>query len=962
LSRRPGRERSLGTAKIPRATYRLQLHRGFDFAAAGAVLPYLARLGISHVYCSPIATAQPGSLHGYDVIDPTRINPELGGREGFERFATQAHALGLFLLLDVVPNHMGIAGGRNAWWVDVLENGQASPFAAWFDIDWHGPNPALRSKVMLPVLDAPYGVVLDQGGIRLVFDLARGGFAFEFGKNRFPMEPRSIGALLAPVTHPGLRALGGEFSGLPQHDTPDPAARLRRREVQVDLQRRLARLVADDASAAEAVAGRVAALDTPSQREALDALHEAQAYRLMCWRSGVDGINYRRFFDVNDLAAVRVEDERVFEATQGLALDLAAAGWVDGLRVDHPDGLHDPAAYFARLQLGYARRRGLNAAQARARPLYVVVEKIEAAHEPLPNDWAVYGTTGYRFATLVGGLFVERRNALRMERIWRSEGGAPLGAAGDERQVIRDAKRQIAHGAFGAPLTELACLLRRIAIADRHTRDHGYTSLRTAIAEVAAAFPVYRTYLTADHGPTEQDRRQVDAAVAQALQTSHVADKALYEFLRIALLGDTVPNAAPGLAELARQFAMRFQQFSSPVAARGVEDTAFYRTLRLVSLNEVGGDPATFGLSAAAFHTANARRARDWPQTLLATSTHDNKRAEDVRQRISVLSEVPSAWKLALRRWRTGTRALRTRVQGAEAPSPAEQFLLLQTLLGTLPAEGLTDASLPEYRERIERYVLKAAREARQQTTWADPDPAHEAPLLGFVRGLLARTTANPALDELQARARDVAWYGALNSLSATVLKFTVPGVPDIYQGTELIDLSLVDPDNRRPVDHAHRAALLAQLDAMSADGLGGLAAMPTDGRLKLWLIWRLLALRRQHAEFFARADYTPLQVAGARRRHVVAFARRAGDATLVVVAGRRFVGLHAAPGQWPTGAAVWGDTAVTCPSWMVEPMSAQDCLSSRSMAIGGAPISLGHIFDLMPMAAFWMQDLRANG
>lgn len=971
----PVRDGSRAQAVIPRATYRLQLHKGFGFDAARSVLPYLERLGISHVYCSPITRARPGSQHGYDVIDHGQINPELGGEDGFLRFAAAARARGMGLLLDQVPNHMGVFGSDNAWWMDVLENGPASEHAQAFDIDWHPPNPALAGKLLVPVLGAPYGEVLDAGEIRLVLEADTGMLVLRYHEHRFPLDPSTYGQVLRRTPVPaemadtpaaGLLAdLSARFEALPGRDETSPDRLAQRRRDQRLHQQALAQWLdgaGPGGTAAKALKEAIEAVaaafnDTPGH-DALHALHEAQAFRLAHWRMASDEINYRRFFDVNELGALRVEDEAVFEAVQGKALDLAQAGWVDGLRIDHPDGLLDPATYFARLQQGMARRLGLSDEDPAPRPLYIVAEKIAAGYEDVPTDWPVHGTTGYRFAMLVNGLFVERRHARRMERLWQQTSGERRSFA----DLVHEGKREVALGALSAQLTVLTHALQRIALADRRTRDHGHQTLREALAEVAAAMPVYRTYVVprGDGQPaaTAQDRRFIDWAVAQARQRSRSIDPGLFDFIRRCLLAETDD---PAMAGAVGRFALAFQQFCAPVAAKGVEDTAFYRYHRLVSLNEVGGDPAVFGISAAAFHGASADRAARWPHTMLATSTHDNKRSEDVRNRLNVLSERPAVWRLSLTRWKTATRAWRSEVGGRPAPSAADQCLLHQTLLGTLPAEGLTPETLPAYRDRIEAYALKAAREAKQHTRWARPHEAYEAALSGFVRGLLGRLDGNPVLAELQARASELAWYGALNTLAMTVLKFCSPGVPDIYQGTELIDLSLVDPDNRRPVDHVLRSQLLGSLErvlpsADPAQALRAMAAVPTDGRLKLWLIWRLLALRRLQPGLFETGRYSGLRVQGEHRHRVIAFSRRGRGQSLTVIAGRKFTGLPGGPGQMPLGPAAWQDTRLQLPHWLPAGAQGRDVLSLAARRPVDGTLMLGEVLDTLPVCVIHWQ------
>lgn len=952
--------RTAGGAVVPRATYRLQLHEGFDFAAASAVLPYLQRLGVSHVYCSPIWRARPGSTHGYDVVEPGAINPELGGEAGFERFAAAARSHGLGLLLDIVPNHMGVFGADNPWWLDVLENGQASRHAAFFDIDWSPPNRALRGRLLVPVLGDAYGSVLDRGELRL--GVAPGGrLALHYHQHLFPLDPRGYAQVLqqavealpaGAAARKPLQTLSKAFAGLPTHDEPDAARRAERQQAVPALQAELATVLAEPAVRA-AVDGVLGAINDAPAHEVLDALHDRQAFRLASWRVAADEINYRRFFDVNELAAIRVEDDAVFEATHARALDLCAAGVVDGLRIDHPDGLLDPEAYFAKLQAGYAARRG-DGTDPSTRPLYVLAEKIAASHEDVPKAWALHGTTGYRFANVLNGLFVERRHAQRLERLWRAHSGV------DESfdEIAREAKLAVARGALASDLTLLAQALHRVGQSHRATRDHGFHTLREALAEVAASMPVYRTYVV--DRPSTQDRRFIEWAVADARRRSRIDDDGVFEFVRRCLLMDPPAGlGGPKTAPLLLRFVQRFQQFCAPVAAKGVEDTAFYRYHRLVAVNEVGGEPDVFGLSAAAFHGASADRARHWPHTMLASSTHDNKRSEDVRYRLDVLSERPAAWRLALRRWRHGTRGLRTTLQGHGAPSAADDHLLFQTLVGTLPAEPLDDAALGAWRERVQAYMVKALREGKQHTRWTRPDEAYEDAVARFVDGVLGRLQPNPVLGELRTLAAELAWYGALNSVSATVLKNVSPGVPDVYQGSELMPLRLVDPDNRQAVDYGLRDGLLQGFEAAAATGgdlaplLATLAAEPSDGRLKLWCLWRLLQLRRERPALFAFGGYQPLRVQGARRNHALAFARSEGDTTLVVVAGRKYAQAFA-PRQWPAGAAAWADTDIAWPASLARRLAgaqAIDVLSGRTLALGADGMALGEALALLPVA-----------
>jgi (1->4)-alpha-D-glucan 1-alpha-D-glucosylmutase len=976
---------ALPAAKIPRATFRVQLHREFGFAEATGLVPYLARLGISHLYCSPILRARPGSRHGYDVVSHDEINPELGGREGFARLVAALRGRGMGILLDVVPNHMAI-GPENVWWMDVLENGPASEHAAYFDIDWQPVNVDLAGKVLLPVLGDHYGSLLDSGALELA-PAAGGGFVLRYAEHRFPLDMRTLTPLLeraeqaldpglaTPAARNALRELIERLAALPARDAVAEADSVgappaeQRRAALPALKRELAQLLSVQPAVASALERALAELNS-APREALHALLEAQAWRLAYWRIASDEINYRRFFDVNELAALRMEHESAFEATHATVLGLAADGQVEGLRIDHPDGLYDPAQYFERLQQGYAWRTGaaLAAEGGRpARPLYVVAEKIAAAHERLPERWALHGTTGYDYAAAATALFVDPAAATRIDRIWRRFSGLEL----DFEEAAYRGKKTVLFSALAAELTMLATRLWRIARSDRRTRDYTLHALRQALAEVAACMPVYRTYITSrapegsdarvrhgiDARVSAQDRRYIEWALGAAQRRSRAADLSVFGFLREMLLGNPLEGGASELGELALSFARRFQQFTSPLAAKGIEDTAGYQFNRLIALNDVGADPLRFGMTPAQFHRENAERAARWPHTLLAASTHDNKRSADVRLRIAVISEMPGQWLLLLKRWRALNRNKVLRVDGRPAPSANDQYLLYQTLLGSFPAgdDPPSDAALEAYRARIEQTLLKAAREQKENTSWLNPDEAYEKALSGFVQALLTPAPTNRFLDELRRQAAGTAWFGALSSISQALIHYSAPGVPDLYQGNELLDYSLVDPDNRRPVDYALRRRLLDELmqigDDSRASAAQSLATAALDGRAKLYTIWRLLEQRREQPLLFRDGSYRALAAEGAHAAHVLAYARDHADGMLIAIAGRLYAKLLREPGRLPLG-EVWGDTRVRVGADGVDSARFRDLFSGEIVETQDGVLSLAQLLQSFPVAA----------
>ncbi|PWT72065.1 MAG: malto-oligosyltrehalose synthase [Proteobacteria bacterium] len=922
-------------ARIPRATYRLQLNRSFTFAQATELVPYLAQLGVSHVYCSPYLRARPGSTHGYDIIDHNALNPEIGSTEDFERFVAELRRHGIWQLIDLVPNHMGVLGADNAWWMDVLENGRASIYRDFFDIDWEPANPELQGKVLVPVLGDHYGAALARGELSLQFDPGSGSLSVYYFEHRFPVDPReyprvlqgALNATLPPAVdesvHAEFQSLITAFSYLPSRDQVH-GAQVRERNRDKELHKRqLARMCRDHPALGDALQTAVKVFNgSPGQPPTFDPLHElleAQPYRLAYWRVASDEINYRRFFDINDLAALRMENDAVFEATHRFVLELVASGKVDGLRVDHPDGLYLPARYFQRLQQRVATLTGADAtlpADKEQLPVYLAIEKITAGHERVPDSWPVHGTTGYRFANVVNGLFVDPTARSKMDRIYR----AFVPEVGDFERQVYEAKQLVLRTGLASERTVLANQLTRIAQADRSTRDFTFDTLRRALSEVIACFPVYRTYI--DDRVGEQDRRFIEWAVARAKRYSRAADVTVFDFVRATLLAQPADPNNPWLAEQAFAFARKFQQLTAPVTAKGIEDTAFYRYNRLVSLNEVGGNPAQFGFSVAAFHGATQDRAARWPFTMLATSTHDSKRSEDLRVRIDVLSEMPAGWRLSVRRWSRINRNKKRRLGDGAAPSANDEYLLYQTLVGSWPHEPLDEPGLASYRDRIQAYMLKAVREAKVHSSWVNVNTDYERALADFINALLGRLTDNLFLEDFLPTQRYIAWLGMLNGLSQVAIKLASPGVVDIFQGNEIWDLSLVDPDNRRPVDYVLRRALLDQVRDIAnreaparSKALRGLLVEPVEGRSKLYITFCGLQLRRDRETLFKHGSYTPLAAEGRQASHLVAFARRSENASgIILIAPRLLASLVPQAGYLPLGEQTWEDTVVVLP------------------------------------------------
>lgn len=917
----------LRPVEVPRATYRVQLHKGFTFNDLAAWVDYISDLGISHAYCSPYFTARPGSTHGYDLIDHNHFNPELGGEEGFDALRAALDNHGMSQILDIVPNHMGIMGTDNVWWLDVLEHGRASEYASFFDIEWNPAESDLQGKVLVPVLGDHYGSVLERGELKLVFDHERGAFSLWYYDHRFPIDPREYARVLR--LRPGelaarlgqghadpviFESLAAAFYHLPSRDNTAPQAIAERRRDHVVHKRRLAELCKASPDILLFIEENVEIFNgRTGDPRTFDLLHEliaVQAFRLAYWRVAADEINYRRFFDINDLAALRMERQEVFDGTHSLISRMLQRNQVQGLRIDHADGLFLPAEYFQRLHALYRE------AQPTARQgLYLVVEKILAPHERLPTDWAVAGTTGYDFLAQLNSVFVDAAAAEILEKHYRSF--THHRETFDD--VLDNAKRAIMRYSLASELTMLTTRLSRIAEMDRYTRDYTFNSLRSALADIVASFPVYRTYI-ASNEPSDEDRRHVEWACSLAKKHASRADTSVYDFIRDVLLGTAGEGKNATYRAEILDFTMRFQQYTSPVMAKGMEDTTFYRYYPLASLNEVGGDPRRFGLSVSAFHHLNQDRVRRSPHGLLATSTHDTKRSEDVRARLNVLSEMPNRWHHQVSIWHRLNRGRLGFMEGIAVPSPKDEYLLYQTLLGIWPNTPLDEQGCEALIGRVTAYMIKAVREAKEFSSWITPNAEYEAHLSRFIEAMLGWESGARFRTALEPFAAEIAHFGRINGLAQTLLKFTAPGVPDVYQGTELWTLDVVDPDNRRPVDYTHRKATLAQLkEREAAIGTAALckALLETasDGAVKMYVIWKALQLRKQHTRLFDHGNYVPLSVDGAQAAHVIAFARAQDDdsgSALMAVVPRLPSSLLDGQITWPCGAHAWHDTHVT--------------------------------------------------
>jgi (1->4)-alpha-D-glucan 1-alpha-D-glucosylmutase len=939
--------------RIPTCTYRLQFNRWFTFSHAREVVPYLRALGVSDVYASPYFQASPDSLHGYDITDHNKLNAAIGSRADYDAWIAQLHAHSMGQVLDFVPNHVGIGDSRNQRWMDVLENGPSSRYAPYFDIDWEPRKFDVRDKVLLPILSDQYGRVLERGELQVRFE--EGTFYLLYGERRLPIAPgtyryvleialRNLAEHKKEDFYAELQSILTALEYLPKRTETDPkriAERAREREI---IKRRLQRRCAEAPQVQQAIEKALAQINgKPGDARSFDVLDEllnAQSYRLAFWRVAAEEINYRRFFDVNELAAIRVELPKVFDAIHRLLLDLVSTGAVTGLRIDHPDGLYLPGEYFEKLQQRCAKALGI-ALPKDGRAIYMVAEKILTGPETLRKDWRLHGTTGYDFANQVTQLLVDSSAEEAITKTFHRFIGhsVPFG------HLLYAKKLQVMKLALANDVDVLGNMLDRLSERNRWYRDFTLEALSRTVRETIACFPVYRTYLAPGRPVSEEDRQIIERAVSGAKRRNPAMDESIFNFLRDVLLFRFGPNLDGAGRAAHTHFVLKFQQTTAPVTAKGLEDTVLYIYNRLTALNEVGGEPQQFGLSIEAFHERNLDRQRNWPATLLATSTHDTKRSEDVRARILAISELPELWRSSLQRWRAANRRWKRTINDLEAPDANEEYLLYQTLLGTWPMQANGEpeaAATPDYIERIEAYMAKALHEAKINTSWIQPNEEWDAAMRDFVAKILDPSPRNKFLPIFLPVAQEIARLGAINSLTQTLLKLTSSGVPDIYQGNEIWDHSLVDPDNRRPVDYNRRREML---EALSTATPGELMQSWPDGRIKLFLTQRVLQFRHEHADLFQLSEYLPLKVSGTFAECCVSFVRRRADKWIVVIAPR----LSSRVGFTPVGEP-WKDTAIEFPRTL-SLAQAHDLFTCQPLPVRDRELKVADALSILPFA-----------
>ncbi len=997
----------LPVARIPGATYRLQFNYHFTFRNAARIIPYLHDIGFTDIYASPYFRARQGSLHGYDIVDHNALNPEVGTEEDYQAMIEELRRHGMGQLLDIVPNHMCIECSGNRWWMDVLENGRTSPYAKYFDIDWSPVKRELLNKVLIPILGDQYGRALEQQELRLVFE--EGAFFVYYFDHKFPIVPKSYDFILRQhlqelqdrltEEHQDIAELLSIITALkhlPSYIETDPATIEERNREKEVIKRRLNTLYHESADVKAHINSNLRIFNgtkgDPESFDLLDELMNQQIYRLSHWRVATEEINYRRFFDINGLGAIRMENPAVFTASHAFIFRLVENGSVTGLRVDHPDGLYDPLDYFHRLQRGcfvhqilgrensqaddpppatdklLATERELEEQYNRVflenpayKPFYIVGEKILTKSERMPADWPIFSTTGYVFMNSVNGIFVDGEQAKAFDGIYEKFIREKI----NFQNVIFEKKKLVMQVAMASEVNMLGRYLNDLSEKNRHTRDFTLNSLRSVIVEVVASFPVYRTYINSPH-VNERDRQYVEFAVSRAKRRNPAINESVFDFLKDVLLLRFPEVFSDQDKSEWLDFVMRFQQFTGPVMAKGFEDTALSAYNRFVSLNEVGGMPDRFGTPLETFHGQNMERIKSWPHALIATATHDTKRSEDVRARINVLSEIPHEWGKKVRTWALLNRKKKGAIDSDKVPDRNDEYLLYQTLIGVWPVEMPQGGAYDRFVQRIKDYMLKEAREAKVNTSWINSNKTYEDALLSFIDAILASPQDNEFLDDLLPFQRMVSHYGMFNSLSQTLLKIAAPGVPDFYQGTDLWDFSLVDPDNRRPVDYDKRITMLADLkDLMKRTPAPVLCEELTqtkeDGRIKLYLVYKALNFRRTHSPVFEEGEYVALDADAIRSGNICAFERRAEQTAVLVAVPRFLTRITPGAGTLPYGRAVWQDSSLILPD--IEPgtryrnVFSDQVISVLNTKTGKRGLRLSEVFSRFPVALLKRTD-----
>jgi (1->4)-alpha-D-glucan 1-alpha-D-glucosylmutase len=947
--------------KVPIATYRIQLNHQFNFLDAKSIVPYLHELGISDYYSSPYFRAQKGSLHGYDILDHNTLNPEIGTEEEYNEWMEELKRYAIGQVLDIVPNHMSIAGNENTWWMDVLENGPSSIYAGFFDIDWKPVKDELENKVLFPILGDQYGLVLENQELQLSFE--EGAFFIHYYDRRSPVAPASyvkilkfgLGELKKKVDkdHPHLQELLSIITAL-EHLPPRTEKNVekimeRRREKEV-IKRRLWNLYNESEEIRSFINNNLWIFNgekgDPKSFDLLDDLLNDQAYRLSHWRVATEEINYRRFFDINELAAIRTEDPAVFKEAHRLIFKLIRERKVTGLRVDHADGLYNPAEYLSRLQKGcflqfclqampsfqdesvleekmgrlYNEALSHNPDSPLRLPLYIVGEKILTKSERMPEDWPIFSTTGYVFLNSVNGIFIDMENSKAFDDIYTRF----IKSKVNYQDLVYEKKKLIMETSMPSEINTLGHYLNRLSEKNRHTRDFTLNSLTTAIVEVIANFPVYRTYVTPS-GVNERDRHYIEQAVSRAKRKNPALSATIFDFLENVLLLQYPENFKEADRMEWLDFVMKFQQITGPVMAKGVEDTTFYVYNRFVSLNEVGGNPERFGTPLDTFHGQNIERTKFWSYAMISTSTHDTKRSEDVRARLNVLSEIPNEWRHSLLRWSRINKKRKSVIDGQWVPDRDEEYLLYQTLVGVWPIHPMNEEGYEIFKKRIKDYMLKAIREAKVNTSWISPNVVYEEGLLKFVDAILSSPRGNPFIRDFETIQKKISYFGIFNSLSQALLKMTCPGIPDFYQGTEIWDFSLVDPDNRHRVDFVRRGEMLHRLKKKMAvsrsDRPGSVRGLLEDwreGYPKLYVTLESLNYRKENYLVFLDGIYIPLVGEGDLKDHICAFVRQREGKVVLVIVPRFLTRLVKSLEEWPLGRDVWGDSRIVIPDEIV--------------------------------------------